>query len=623
MVERDNKNIDSNELAYAFESFARHITPLPIEPKENNDEKHVKWGEDNLYPNFLIDIADKSALHGSILNSKSNYVYGDGVVDKKSGEFLADLMINEDDTLQELVQKCINDVMYFNSFAVEVTFNFLNEPHMFYHVPLHHVRMNKSKTKFFVNKDWKLTPRTFLSYPKYQPKNNDNTEPKIFYFNSYNVSVNNVYASQDYKCVEDAVTDMLISTLFKNNVANGFSLTKVVKTFKGQGNQESQDKTSKKFRNIFSGIEGENMLIEFNTANEKGLEIDTIEADDYASKLIEVIKKTERNILTAHSATSSILFGVEKEGSLGNATELENAYQLFKDNFVKNKRNEIVSAFNKLFQASDSIPVINIKDKEKLFKTELSSVTKEKIMTINELRVENGLEAIEGGDRFIAVNTVVNTIKEETQFSKKKDDELDSYSATLEDFEKVKYIGSDKNNFITIGKSQFQKSGKYEFASAWASIEEYLLENQIVGLTIDAVASKISEELEYTVSKDDVRNAIDLLKNAGLINTKENIGTKTISTTPKEIDGTKIEVYYDYVKRDEAEGNTILPTTRHFCKSIIDSNKYFSAVDIQALSSVLGYSVMEFGGGYWRDKNTGVVNKHCRHEFRPVKVYKK
>lgn len=611
----DEKN---NHINYKIENFARFITPLPIEPKQTNADKHVYWGEDNLYPNFLIDIADKSSLHGSILNSKSNYIFGDGLIDKKSGEFLEEIQVNEDDSLSELIKKCINDLVYFNAFAVEVTFNQLGGAYNYYHVPLHHVRLNNSKTTFFVNKDWKNTPRTVLSYPKYFPKSNDTTEPKLFYFSSYNVSVNNTYSTPDYKCIESAVTDMLVTTLFKNNVANGFSLTKVIKTFNGQVSEDQQRVITKKFRDIFSGADGENLLVEFNSPNGKAMEFETIEADDYASKLIEVIKKTERNILSAHQATSSILFGVENEGNTlgGNGAELEIAYQLFKNNYVKDKRLEIVNAFNKLFQADDRLPIIDLKDKEKLFKPELDSATKEKIMTVNELRSEAGLEPLPDGDTLL-------TTTQSFAIDKKKDDDIESHSATIEDFEKVKHLGTNKEDFIVIGKAKFSGCGHYHFALNYNSIEEYLLDNKIEGMTLDEIAIKIGKELNQNVSKQDVQQAIELLKNAGLINSKTNTANNIIHTAPSSIaNANKIEVWYDYVKRDEADGNTIIPTTRHFCEAVINSNKYFSASDIQKFSLAFGYNVMEHCGGYWKNRKTGVINKHCRHEWVPVKVYK-
>ncbi|MDR2269386.1 MAG: hypothetical protein LBF27_00655 [Sphingobacterium sp.] len=618
----DEKN---NNINYKIENFARFITPLPTEPKQNNNDRPVNWGEDNLYPYFLIDIAEKCSLHASILSTKSNYIYGDGLIDKKSGDFLSEIQVNEDDSLSELIKKCINDLVHFNAFAVEVTFNQLGEPYNYYHVPLQNVRINNSKTTFFINKDWKNTPRTVLSYPKYFPKSNETTEPKIFYFSSYNVSVNNIYPSQDYKCIEACVTDMLIDEMFKNNVANGFSLTKIIKTFKGNLNEEQQRIATRKLREILTGVEGQNMLVEFNSPQEKGMEIDTIPADDYASKLIEVIKKSEKAILTGHQANSNVLFSAEVGGGLGGrGAELEIAYQIFVNNYVKDKRLEVVNAFNKLFQADDRMPVIDLKDKEKLFKTELDSATKEKIMTVNELRSEAGLEPLADGDKLLTTNQVLLSANQAFSSDKKKDDdEIESYSATIEDYEKVKHLGTNKEDFVLIGKAKFSGCGHYHFASNYNSIEEYLLDNKIEGMTLDEIAIKIGKELNQNITKQEVQNAIDLLKNAGLINAKTNTANSIIHTAPSSIaNANKVEVYYDYQIRDEADGSTIIPTTRHFCEAVINSNKYYSASDIQKFSSAFGYNVMEHCGGYWKNKATGVVNKYCRHEWVPVKVIK-
>lgn len=620
------KKEKNNEVNIAVEKFARHITPLNTESNEKNDDKMVKWGElDNLYPNFLIDLADKSAIHGSILETKGNYIFGDGVIDKKSTEYIGDdITVNADGlSLSDLMRSIINDMVYFNSFAIKVEFNVLGEPMYYTPIPVHHVRMNKSKTKVFVNSDWFKNPRTYLSYDKYNPKvQYEDTNAKVFYYSSYRVSVNNVYPKPDYhNGIESSVIDSLITEFFKNNIANGFSLTKIMHVIGTMPDAETKKRTTNQFREVFTGVSGDGFIMDYATDKDRLTSVDTIPADDYASKLIEVIKKAERNILASHNASSSILFGIEKEGSLGNASELENAYQLYKNNYVKEKRLEIVGAINRLFVNDDRYPTIDLKDKENLFKSELDSATRQRVLTINELRQIDGKEPIEGGDKFLEAIQPAESPK--VGFSKKKDDE-ELIEATLEDFEKLQHLGTSKSDFITLSSAQFTACGEYHFSTVYGSIEEYLLNNKIVGLTIDEIASKISNELGYTVSKSDVQSALDLLKNTGLIESKINTKTGILHTAPADIvGGSKVEVYYDYVKRAEAEGSTIIPTSRHFCTSVVNSDKYFSAMDIQNFSSILGYDVMKYGGGFWRNKNTGVTNKHCRHEWKPVKVIKK
>lgn len=622
---------NNNKLNIQFEKFARNITPLPIESKERDVEKMVKWGTDNLYPNFLIDIANNSSIHGGILDKKTTFLYGDGVINKKSTENISDLVtINEDgETIGELTRKVINDLVVFGGFAVKVDFNILNEPLYYTHIPFNHIRSNKNKSKFFVNDDWANNPRTYLSYPKYNVKSNEDGISKIFYFNSYSISVNNVYPLSDYKCIEDAVTDMLISQFFGKNIANGFSLTKILKTFKGVPADDEKRRATQKFKDVFTGLDGDGLLIDFNNEGQTGITIDTIQADDYASKLIEVIKKVERNILSAHGATSPLLFGIDKEGSSigGNGSELNVAYEIYKATYVNDKVKEIVSALNKLFQSDENIPTIDIAVKDKIVaeKVTLSDATLEKILTKNELRELIGFEKLaDGGDEYVPQTFKPNT------FSKKKVDELESYSATEEDFEKVKHLGNSKSEFLLISESKFSNDtcscSNHSFAtSKYLTIEEYLLDNKIVGLTLDETTAKISNELGYDVQKKDVQRVIDTLKANNLIETKTNTATNVISTSPAPIMNhpNTVEVYYDYKKRPDVEGAEIIPTTRHFCESIINSDKYYSAKDIQSFSAVLGYDVMKYRGGWFKNSKTGETTPFCRHEWVAVKVIKR
>lgn len=630
----NNKPI--NDINFEIQTFARSITPQPDEPKQYNTDSFVKWGTDNLYPNFLIKLMDESAIHGGILDNKNKYVYGDGILDEVNNKVIGDdIDVNDDDSLADLVRGCIEDMVLFNGFAVKVEFNLLGEPLHYTHVPFHHIRSNRSKSKFFVNDDWFNYPRTYFTYEKFNPKKTygvDEVDPKIFYYTSKKVSVNNVYTKPSYNsAIEDILTDTLISQLFKNNVGDGFSLTKVITNYGAIPNDEGKRLATRKFKDVFSGTEGDGFLLAWATDKDKKMEVDVIPSDDYASKLIEVIKKCERNILTSHNVSSGALFGINGEStSLNNGGgEQEMAYQLFKDNFVKTTRNELIGGLNKMFQSDERIPELALKDRQKLFSATVSDATKERILSINELRVESGYSEIEGGNRLldhVVVQPASAIVKSEQQSFKKKDDDVEFHHATVEDFEKIKDYGTNKDQFITITTAKFSsKCGKYQFANpSYKSIEEYLLENKIVGLRLDEVSAKVSNELGYSVSKTDVQTAMQILENANLINTKTNITTGQIHTAPTQIaQANSIEVFYDYVKRSEADGATILPTSRHFCQSIISSNKYYSASDIQQFSGLLGYSVMQYGGGYWRNKKTGVTTKHCRHEWQPVRVIKK
>jgi DNA-binding MarR family transcriptional regulator len=90
---------------------------------------------------------------------------------------------------------------------------------------------------------------------------------------------------------------------------------------------------------------------------------------------------------------------------------------------------------------------------------------------------------------------------------------------------------------------------------------------------------------------------------------------------PKE---TEIILRYSYQKRPIAEGRAVIPTTRPFCRKMMEfssEGRVFSRQDIESLSAQLGYSVFERNGGFWF--HDGKADIQCRHYWRTEILLKK
>jgi DNA-binding MarR family transcriptional regulator len=90
---------------------------------------------------------------------------------------------------------------------------------------------------------------------------------------------------------------------------------------------------------------------------------------------------------------------------------------------------------------------------------------------------------------------------------------------------------------------------------------------------------------------------------------------------PKE---TEIILRYSYQKRPIAEGQAVIPTTRPFCRKMMEfssEGRVFSRQDIESLSAQLGYSVFERNGGFWF--HDGKADIQCRHYWRTEILLKK
>ena len=71
-----NTNINDKKWFDSF-NFASVEIPQPSETISNG-RGWVSFGDDNLYPQFLISLSNRSSLHSSILKQKSMLIGGQG-----------------------------------------------------------------------------------------------------------------------------------------------------------------------------------------------------------------------------------------------------------------------------------------------------------------------------------------------------------------------------------------------------------------------------------------------------------------------------------------------------------------------------------------------------------------
>jgi DNA-binding Lrp family transcriptional regulator len=145
-------------------------------------------------------------------------------------------------------------------------------------------------------------------------------------------------------------------------------------------------------------------------------------------------------------------------------------------------------------------------------------------------------------------------------------------------------------------------------------------------------ADRIASALKLKVS--DVADRINKLIENKLIYVRQvnDNGMKvTKSTLTKEAKGiikdkaplSQIKVFYKY---DVASGMgaAIIPTTRDFCRALVELKRLYTREDINQISNDLGYSVWNMRGGYYHNPKTDITTPYCRHiwkqEIRKLKA---
>ena len=195
--------------------------------KEVPNKGWVMFGDDNKFPNDLLNMFNKSSKHNGIVLGKVNYITGNGF--DNNGK------VNQYETANDLLKKMCIHIEVFGGCYVEVQYNAVGQKAAFYHVPYHKVRSSKDNTQFFI-KDWDSfkkgdEPKVFAAYnPTIDPALLRN-QTQVLYYKEYRPGFD-TYAIPGYIGALNAIqTDIEISKYHLSTITNGMFASKMISFF--------------------------------------------------------------------------------------------------------------------------------------------------------------------------------------------------------------------------------------------------------------------------------------------------------------------------------------------------------------------------------------------------------
>ena len=102
-----------------FKTIKFDKASLPIFSEVLQRYPWVFYGEDNLLPQYFIELFDNCAIHKAVIISKVNQIMGDGVVSLNNPMASVNL-INPTENVSDVMRKCALDFMLFGGFALNV-----------------------------------------------------------------------------------------------------------------------------------------------------------------------------------------------------------------------------------------------------------------------------------------------------------------------------------------------------------------------------------------------------------------------------------------------------------------------------------------------------------------------
>jgi predicted transcriptional regulator len=566
-----------------FQRINFHDNKLPVF-KENKAKGFVTFGADNLYPDFLVELFNKSPKHNAIVSAKASYIGGIGT--DVFGQNTTDIAkaeaklknINAYETYEELKAKIAYDAELFNGFCVEVIWNKAKTaPSEYYHIPFKDVRKSLDGHYLYCE-DWTDAKAERVHYMPYNPITR---ESKQLYYCQFYRPGEGTYPLPDYvgalKYIE---VDTEISNYYLNSIKNGFTAQTHIQLFKGIPTPEEARATARRFKENYQGTDNAGgLIIQYNDPTEKESVISNLQPSDFDKQFDLLNKTVQQEIFVAHKVNSPMLFGVRVEGQLGGRSELIESYEMFHHAYIEPRQQKIDDVFSYLLEPIASVRLETINkppiglDYQALFTAG--------IIDRNETRKELGFDEIEEEEAPVALS-------KQNPFG--WDDERDlivfnKYGEKAEEFEEA----------------------RFEFADAIESaILNVLKENK--GLQVGDIVN--ITKLDAKV----VADAIAKLAKAELIKSYED----GLETTPKGLDEiknlqTELVVRYQYGLAPGITGGLLIDTSRKFCTDVVNSGRVYSREDINMMSAELGYDVWKRRGEWYTNPTTGITTPQCRH----------
>jgi len=346
--------------------LSHYNIPHLIEDTKND---WVSFGEDNLYPNYLLELFLGSAINGALVKSIGAMIYGEGLAatnaddntdTKESYLRLTELLHNSDD---DVLKDLALDLKLFGGCYVNVIWSRdRSKIAKMIHIPAQYIRSGKmidgEIDTYYYSADWSKAKKSEYRPRPYSAFNTeDRTQAsQILMIRDKNPALFYGFAP-DYVAATDWIQmELEIAQFHLSNITSGMTPSMHVGFSNGVPTEEERRTIERQLNQKFAGTgNAGKILITFNDGKETTPTIEPIQMNDAQSAWVEMSKQSVNQILAGHRVTSPILFGIRSEGGgLGNnADELRDAYSLFNNTVVIPFQNTLLKGLEKIFKVND------------------------------------------------------------------------------------------------------------------------------------------------------------------------------------------------------------------------------------------------------------------------------
>ena len=320
-----------------------YVVPIPLEKLQKDSSDMVPFGDDNMFPQQLLGLTERTPLVSSIIDKITKYVYGEGIND----EYQEVIVDDKGTTFPELVYGVVNDYITFGAVAIQVRRNVYGDIKKLDRLRVERIRTNEDNDKLWYHKAWQKYAKPNLVYDAYAGLDAKKQSDSILYFK--NPSGRHIYGFAPYwSSLDDITTAMALAEYATNTVNNAFTPSAVITLCEGKPTEDEVKKVEKKLNEKFCGTKNNaKLLVCFADSKDTAPEITPFQSQDVNAHYLSLKDQTRENILAAFSI-DGILVGLHTNDGVFSQEAFEQSFKIFQKTEIQPIQQQIIKCFKKL-----------------------------------------------------------------------------------------------------------------------------------------------------------------------------------------------------------------------------------------------------------------------------------
>jgi len=344
-----------HEIVEGYQSFSTPFLKvgganltLPYVNGRNQTNGYIPFGQDNLFPELLNQIFYSSPLHGSIVGYKVNAAVGGGfniVADRLTPQDRLELYTLERKlNIKKVVPAVTQQLILHNRVYFKLCFDDKMKLTKIVNLSPEKLRVNLDRKRYYICDDW-ASRIGVQEIRRYTPTSRDYEQLFVYEVDSIG---QDYYPLPTYtSALNFAFLSGELSYFAKSNIQNSVFPSFAMMFPKRPQSEEEKNMIRNTIDRLKGAANAGKAVAFFANSADQLPKIESLPTNGNDSLFQEASQLNTEQICFSHTI-DPILMGIRTTGSLGNGSDIKQAYIIFEKNVVMPLRDMVADIFNEL-----------------------------------------------------------------------------------------------------------------------------------------------------------------------------------------------------------------------------------------------------------------------------------